>query len=272
MSNCHNIGMIELKGTSIPSYFSGIIGRTGSTTQVENCYNTGNIVASTSNYVGGIVGGNEGGTGLTITHCYNKADISGKERVGGIVGNATSATINYTYNTGKIDGTSAVAGISGNYANISNSYNVGDITAGQYVAGISGDANYEITIENVYNIGSVSKTKANQDYYTYVGGIVGSGYSATLINTYNLGNVSAENDTNIYVGSIGYTNSDLSTSYYLKGTASVGNSYTNTSGGEADEIETQDEIKALLNSQIATKEGWTEDGKEENRGYPILVF
>ena len=85
--------------------------------KLENIYSNAqvNVIA---NYVGGIVGKVEKDSICSITNCWNDGEVSGKERVAGIVGYATSGTkltISHCLNTQQIYATSThyTAGICG---------------------------------------------------------------------------------------------------------------------------------------------------------------
>ncbi len=72
ISKCYNIGTI-----SGLQYVGGIVGIQGykSMTCVENCYNTGDIMAI-SGLAGGISGVSDSTTGSEISNCYNVGNIS----------------------------------------------------------------------------------------------------------------------------------------------------------------------------------------------------
>ena len=305
--NCYNTGKIN--GSA---YIGGIIGRAGGTIKISSCYNTGDVTAdvnSGGNYSGGIMGTNQGGNQIEIQNCYNTAIIKGKIDVGGICGDAQKTTIVKCYNIGNIIGTDcAIGGISGNYGNISLCYNKGDVTGGYQTGGIIGYLS-DCTIENVYNLGKITSNykNGNSNSSAYVGGIVGYdswkgniknaynlgevkdespsigyiyaggivGYlSGTIENTYNLNKITYKNEeiTNKNVGAItGYKSdtADLSTSYYLKGTYSAG---TGT-GTDASQVkDTEAEMKEIMNTNLATIEGWREAQGNENNGYPVFDF
>ena len=61
---------------------------------------------------GGLVGRNHGGT---ISNCYSRGDVSGKDHVGGLVGNnyQAAATIQDCYSTGSVSGNQYVGGLLG---------------------------------------------------------------------------------------------------------------------------------------------------------------
>ena len=307
ITNFYNTGKIN--GSA---YIGGIIGRAGGTIKISSCYNTGDVTAdvnSGGNYSGGIMGTNQGGNQIEIQNCYNTAIIKGKIDVGGICGDAQKTNILKCYNTGNVIGTDvAVGGISGNYGNISLCYNKGDVTGRYQIGGIIGCLSNN-KIENVYNLGKITSNykNGNSNSSAYVGGIVGYdswkgniknaynlgevkdespsigyiyaggivGYlSGTIENTYNLNKITYKNEeiTNKNVGAItGYKSdtADLSTSYYLKGTYSAG---TGT-GTDASQVkDTEAEMKELMNTNLATLEGWKEDTENINNGYPILDF
>lgn len=122
---------------------------------IQNLGVTGSVT-STGNYVGGIVG--YGAGTIVIENCFNAADISGKQSVGGIVGGAASAN-------GKIN----------------NCYNVGDITAAKYGGGISGcgaSVSQMAVATNCYNVGTVNSAAS--------GGGINPGAAAKGVNSYYL--------------------------------------------------------------------------------------
>lgn len=83
--------------TSQGNRIGGITGCIVSNTVVESCYNSG-IIASSGKFVGGIVGTS---SGSKVTSCYNLGDVSGLNRVGGIVGNNVG-NVYVSYNCGII--------------------------------------------------------------------------------------------------------------------------------------------------------------------------
>ena len=72
---------------------------------IENCYNTGDVIGSTSalddpDDLGGVVGVTSNGSML---NCYNTGNVSGKNNVGGVVGSG-GASVKNCYNTGDVSG------------------------------------------------------------------------------------------------------------------------------------------------------------------------
>jgi hypothetical protein len=61
-------------------YVGGLVG--SNYADVANCYSTG-AVSSNELGVGGLAGGNWG----TVTNCYSTGLVTGRESVGGLVGN-----------------------------------------------------------------------------------------------------------------------------------------------------------------------------------------
>ncbi len=122
--SCVNLGYIHSEGKAGGPNTGGIIGciQFGDNASILNCYNTGNIKSTTSNYnagIGGIVGGlyknntvdSSKITKATITNCYNKGDIEypSNNYAGQIVGrddnNLRSITNCYYLKTAKGSGT-----------------------------------------------------------------------------------------------------------------------------------------------------------------------
>lgn len=129
----------------------------------ENCGNDASVSAGGGN-VGGILGYSMANTQLNS--CYNKGNIHGSFHVGGLVGylqeSSGTCSINNSYNTGTITGTSEVGGIIGNMYNgvsVSGCYN-----AGSAFYAIAGSRyNSTATITNSYFMG-VKSAKVSPDY------------------------------------------------------------------------------------------------------------
>jgi hypothetical protein len=128
--NGHKI--MGLNVTAADDNGTGLFKQVNGTGTVKNLgIESGTVSGGTTyEFVGSIAGSvNEGGT---IDKCYNKATISGKSYVGGIVGQLSGGTVSNCYNRGAITGTTAsVGGVVGRYfwqlCNLSNSYNAGSI-------------------------------------------------------------------------------------------------------------------------------------------------
>ena len=195
---------------------------------ISNCYNTGNILISSSealfSSVGGICGNIVASLSSSINQCYNTGDISISTgsysddgfAVGGVFGRAecvqfsslpSSFLINNCYNTGNILAVSTAdifaGGIGGKFHadasfSINNCYNTGDVTAGDSpsssAGGIYGKAtcfshnNTSFSINNCYNLGETSAS----GHRAYAGGIGGCSYDYFSINNcINIGKVTA---------------------------------------------------------------------------------
>ncbi len=89
------------------SVMGGIVGNSDGAT-VNMCYNRGNVGASASTEVGGLVGRNFG----SITNSANVADVCGKTYVGGIVG-ISYGDLYSVYNAGNVTGNSCFGAICG---------------------------------------------------------------------------------------------------------------------------------------------------------------
>ncbi|HOS45945.1 MAG TPA: T9SS type A sorting domain-containing protein [Paludibacter sp.] len=138
--NGHKI--MGLNVTATNDNGTGLFQQVNGTGTVKNLgIESGTVTGGTTNdFIGGIAGSvNEGGT---IDKCYNKATISGKSYVGGIVGQLSGGTVSNCYNRGAITGTTvSVGGVVGRYfwqlCDLSNSYNAGSIV-GNTTAGFVG--------------------------------------------------------------------------------------------------------------------------------------
>ncbi len=132
--------------------------------KLTNCYVEGGHVSSSSyQYVGGLVGWNDG----SITNCYTTVNVSGYESVGGLVGlNEYPGVISNSYSTGSVVGHYRIGGLVGENAPPLNEEK-------------------GVTIMNCYSTSSVSGTSS-------VGGLVGLNESSSIINCYSTGSVSGD--------------------------------------------------------------------------------
>ncbi len=157
---------------------------------------------------------------------------------------------------------------------ITNCYNAGSVSGTEnYVGGVSGD-NSQGIITNCYNVGSVSGAEN-----CYVGGVSGENYNGTIANCYNAGSVSGTEDC--YVGGVsGENDNGTITNCYYDSTIYTGNAIGDDTGTTTKvEGKTIDEFKtgeiAYLLSQGCTIDEVTYDGTiwgqtTEKDTYPTL--
>ena len=141
--------------------YVGLFGYVGSGGEVRNLGLEGGSVTG-EDYVGGLVGENEGGT---ISACYATGAADGSSSVGGLVGR-NDGTISACYATGNADGSSSVGGLVGwNDGTISACYATGNADGSWFVGGLVG----------YNNLGTISACYAtgNADGSSAVGGLVG---------------------------------------------------------------------------------------------------
>ncbi|WP_411677985.1 GLUG motif-containing protein [Caproicibacter sp.] len=132
------------------SYVGGLAGNVlSSTATISNSYSTANVAGS-SNYIGGLIGGNAG----TVTNCYAKGNVSGDSSLGGLFGQNRGTTIN-CYAKGNVSGVSNLGGLAGqNSGTITNCYAVGSVSGTSNVGGFVGYNSSKII--NSYASGSVT--------------------------------------------------------------------------------------------------------------------
>lgn len=190
------VNNLNLSG-SINTYGSNIGGMAGTMTSsavVENC--TVNIEVSGTDKIGGVVGESNSGQ---VINCHNQGSVKGNVKVGGVVGENWNGRIEQCSNEGTVVskgkgvGTYGTGGIAGRSvaksAMIKESFNRGNIHSGNECAGgVVGYTNaVGSTVESCYNTGSVSGPEDGS--YGYVGGVVGSigEDGVKLRNSYNAG-------------------------------------------------------------------------------------
>lgn len=221
MVGCYNTALITAKG-----YLGGVAGRLYEGNILIDCYNTGDVVSTTSTNVGGVVGKHGAGKGYvaSLTRCYNTGSVtSNGQYTGGVVGdNDDYSYYEDCYNTGDVLQNGKFAGgfAGGMSGTAVNCWNAGNVESNGYgVGGIGGLGPGEI--HNCFNLGEVKSTGAANKYGVagglwgygrckiydsynmgkvigkgYVGGINGGIFSEfTLVNVYNAGEVVSDDKT-----------------------------------------------------------------------------
>ncbi|MCL2045428.1 MAG: dockerin type I domain-containing protein [Oscillospiraceae bacterium] len=222
---------------------------------IDDCYNTGDILASSSTssttnaiaYAGGIVGhiSNSLSTQQGINDCYNIGNISATSNAlvytseafaGGIIGKLNGITTVNCYNEGSVVASSfgqsetysAIAyagGISGQIENSTETvicYNKGTVIAismsNANAGGICGSGNNSFVSE-CFNIGEVvaKPTPVSMSTVAIAGGICGKSFYTQIINCFNTGFISTlSTSASTFIGGIcGDTNSSVSNCYNI---------------------------------------------------------
>ena len=255
-TNCYNYGNVSSSSTG-DTFIGGIVGKEYGFADFTNCINYGNITetaTSGNNIAGGIVGWIQDDAS-TVKNCMNYGQISGRNNVGGIVGEfsgSSTLTItqcgNYGTLVAKNAGNTQIGGIMGRFNGstiyLSKCFNGngtdGTIAAsgskGLYAGGLIGYGN-TIYVADSYN-------NAPAVYGNTSGGLVGwCNSSVYLYNSYNKtttgvttqfsGNKTATtygcyNSSTISTGTSSL--STLNTGRTVSGISSVGNSYAYKAG------------------------------------------
>ena len=126
--NTGNISGTIKSGIYRDGGMGGITGGMVNNSSVEECFNSGSVISTSSGHIGGISGYM---TGSSLKNCYNIGKVQGGYKVGGIVG-CTTYSANYIYNT--YNATENVTGVEyvGNWGGYINK------TTGSYNSSIKG--------------------------------------------------------------------------------------------------------------------------------------
>jgi len=158
-----------------------------------------NIELYGHDYVGGLVGTNDGNT--TISNCYSTGSINGNDYIGGLGGMNIDSNISNCFSTCIVNGDKSIGGLVGkNYAGaiVSNCYSNGSICGtNDFVGGLVGINWYANIINNCYSSGNVIGR------YEVGGGLVGRNSNSTISNCYSIVNVIGE----AFVGGLAWSNS-----------------------------------------------------------------
>lgn len=196
ITGCYNTALITAKG-----YLGGVAGRLYEGSILTDCYNTGDIVSTTSNDVGGVAGKQASASGYvaSMIRCYNTGNVSSNgQYTGGVVGDNDDETYyEDCYNTGNVICLNKYAGgfAGGMSGTAVNCFNAGNVEANNYgIGGFGGIGGG--TIINCFNLGDVKSTGA-ANKYGVAGGLWGYG-RCKMYNSYNMGKVTGKG----YVGGI----------------------------------------------------------------------
>ena len=125
-------------------------------------------VFSTTNYVGGLVGRNNG----AVSNSYATGNVTGSLNVGGLVGFNVGivSTVSNSYATGTVTGESIVGGLVGynNGGTVSNSFATGTVSGSdEFVGGLVGFTNVDTVINSYYSsTGSYDNTVGTYSSFT----------------------------------------------------------------------------------------------------------
>ena len=197
MIGCYNTALITGKGN-----IGGVAGRLYEGSELIDCYNTADVVSSSSSDVGGVAGQQACRSGYVarMVRCYNTGNVSAVgQYVGGVVGDTDDGCYyEDCYNTGDVTtGGKFAGGFSGGMSGTAvNCYNTGNVEGGDYgIGGFSGLG--PGTIISCYNLGNVTSTTTKPNKYGVAGGLWGYG-RCKMYDSYNMGKVTGKG----YVGGI----------------------------------------------------------------------
>ena len=189
------------------SQVGGLVGRhLGGT--ISDSYALNQVVGTASG-VGGLVGVSESNARIVSSHVYRRSRVSGKDQVGGLVGE-NKGNISNSYARGSVTGGSQTGGLVGLHlgGTISGSYALNQVVGtASGVGGLVGvsESNARIVSSHVYQGSRVSGK--NQ-----VGGLVGDN-KGSISNSYARGAVSGDSQT----GGLAGVNSGTVISTYSTG-------------------------------------------------------
>lgn len=222
----------------------GIVGRCYQS-QISNSINQGDISSASGNYIGGVMGaGQSNNRGCSLDFVSSTGDVTGKDYVGGLVGQLWGDVSN-SMASGKVIGQDDTGGLIGKiYVNtgqaealydieISNSFATGDVAARNRVGGLIGNIDRRTKVEKSYSTGSV---EAEAD----IGGLIGRATfeNITVRQSYSSSEVIGAVNVGGLIGNAGYdaTNaieySDLYASGDVQGGENTGGLFGHLRDGE----------------------------------------
>lgn len=196
-----NVVLKDVKMT-VGSYAGALIGKADTVT-VENC-TIENAVVSGTDRVGGLVGE---ATKLSVKSVVVSGAVTGTNNVGGVIGSVQNAVMSDLTNSASVTGKSAVGGIVGTSANvgevgtISMALNHGAVTGTTNVGGIVAKLS-NTKLEKAGNYGAVTADESESERpMGAVGGVVADASNNSSINeVFNVATVTV--NKNVAVGGI----------------------------------------------------------------------
>ena len=167
----HTISNLTINGSN----FAGLFGFIDAGSVIRDLGLVGGTVKG-SYGVGALAAYNVGGS---ISNSYSTANVSGGQRVGGLVGSndAAGSSISNSYSTGNVTGADSVGGVAGfNAGTVTSAYALGKVNGTASVGGLVGfNAG---TVNNAYATGAVTGTDTSTN-----GGLIGLN-NGTVTNAY----------------------------------------------------------------------------------------
>ena len=194
-----NLGLLDVNMTGSGDYVGGLVGYNYHGGSVTGCFSIASV--SGKDRVGALVGSNYSGN---ITNCFSTGEVSGEFSIGGLLGSNDYGSLTQCYNAGSVNGWACVGGLVGyeSSGSIATSYSTGSVRGtGDYVGGLVGYNG--ASTGTSYSTGSVSTAG------DYVGGLVGYSFG-NIAASYSSGSVSGNSDVG---GLLGYNQADLTDSY-----------------------------------------------------------
>jgi hypothetical protein len=184
--NGHTISNLTIDGRD---YYLGLFGYTRSGTDVRGVGVIDVNIIGTYDYVGGLVGRNDG----NIAASYSTGSVKGRWAVGGLVGD-NDGTITMSHTIASVSGYEWVGGLAGlNTGGINSSYSIVSVRGDWSVGGLVGSS-FGGSIIGCYNSGSVSGQSR-------IGGLLGeNGEGSSIVASYSNASVSGGNDVGGLVG------------------------------------------------------------------------
>jgi hypothetical protein len=201
--NGHMISNLHIHGSG----YLGLFGQLGFGAEISNLGLEEVDVNGTGEYVGGLVGWNEG----SIAQSLSTGMVNGDYSVGGLVGeNRHGGSIITSYSTGSVNGDRSVGGLVGdNFGSITASYSTSTVTGHFSVVGGLVGFNSGGSITASYSTGTVTGSLR-------VGGLVGSHSYGSITMSYSTGAVIGRGDgTGDVGGLVGWIdNGNITTSFW----------------------------------------------------------
>lgn len=203
-----NLGVTNVDVTG-DNYVGGLVGCNYSGAGITNCYSTGSV-SSPGEYIGGLIGRTEMSP---ISDCHSSVSVDGYFKCGGLAGQILDCPIVNCHSTGNVTGDRVIGGLVGYQAgsSIDNCHSTGDVSGiDSFLGGLVGMSNLGSTTTNCYSAGNVAG-------YGYIGGFVGYQIDSSMNNCYSNGNANGED---VLVGGlVGMSNlNSTTTNCYSTGT------------------------------------------------------
>ncbi|MFG1406937.1 MBG domain-containing protein [Xanthobacter sp. VTT E-85237] len=166
-------------------------------------------------------------SGATISNIgLTNSRVTGRERVGGLIGNQIDSSVRASFSDGIIvglqDNVGGLVGIVFGLGSVTDSYTLGSVSGGGRTGGLVGLLNGSISAVSVSGSHSQASVAGTSQVGGLVGFTVGGDFSVSVSNSYSVGSVTGDSNVGGLIGDARGSISNVYSTGRVSGSSSVG--------------------------------------------------